>query len=125
MSESGGSESKTKFYKGNIYDLGLNLPAAETKKIFNTLRASLLSSQGTIDEYDIISGGESLMNYRDKYTKMNIIQYAFSSKIVEVDKDEFIFQNGVNQSQNSQVSFLKKLKKLRGKAFLMDQCLTL
>ena len=63
MSESGGSDTKTKMFKGNIYDLGLNLPAAEIKKIFNQVREALLSSQGTIDEYDIISGGENLMNY--------------------------------------------------------------
>ena len=55
---------------------------------------------------------------------MNIIQYAFSSKYAEVDKEEFIFQNGVSQSQNASLSFLKKIKKLRGKAFLIGQCLT-
>jgi hypothetical protein len=67
--------------KGHVYDLGLDLSRSEIKAIFRRLSDQFRQgSQARIDQNDIMSGGVSLLEHRDKHTKMNLLQLAFWSR---------------------------------------------
>ena len=70
-SSSSENESIENMRKGRVYDLGQNLPEKEIKKIYKKVKNSIQNGE-EISEHELVSGGEPLLKYQEKDTKMNL-----------------------------------------------------